>query len=77
MLSSSVSVSYTHLDVYKRQIQAAAQKAYDASKAGYENTSTMIAIHGRAATRGEASRSLKDPGACVAMLMMEAFVKSL
>lgn len=58
-------------------IQAAAQKAYDASKAGYENTSTMIAIHGRAATRGEASRSLKDPGAYVAMLMMEAFVKSL
>ena len=47
-----------------------------AAKAGYENTATMIAVHGRAATRGEASRSLKDPGAAVAVLMMEAFSKT-
>ena len=54
-----------------------AQKAYEAAVAGYENTATMLAVHGRAATRGEASRSLKDPGACVAMLLMQAFVHSL
>lgn len=54
-----------------------AQKAYEAAKQGYEHTATMLAVHGRAATRGEASISLKDPGACVAMLMMEAFVRSM
>ncbi len=37
----------------------------------------MLAIHGRAATRGEASRSLKDPGAAVALLMMQAFQKTV
>lgn len=54
-----------------------ASKAYEAAKAGYEHTATMLAVHGRAATRGEASRTLKDPGACVAMLMMKAFVNSV
>lgn len=47
----------------------------DAAKAaweGFELTTTMIAVHGRAATRGEASRSLKDPGAAVAALIMKA-----
>ena len=42
---------------------------------GYDNTATMLAVHGRAATRGEASRSLKDPGAAVAILMLKAFEK--
>jgi dihydroxyacetone kinase-like protein len=37
----------------------------------------MIAVHGRAATRGEASKTLYDPGACVAALMMQAFESSL
>lgn len=54
-----------------------AKDAYNASKEGYENTSTMLAVHGRAATRGEASRTLKDPGAYVATLIMEAFLKSV
>lgn len=58
-------------------LESFAQKAYEAACAGYENTATMLAVHGRAATRGEMSRSLKDPGACVAMLMMKAFVKSV
>ena len=47
--------------------------SFDESKKGFENTTNMVAVHGRAATRGENSRSLKDPGACVAMLIMEAF----
>lgn len=58
-------------------IKSAADKAYQAAQEGYENTATMLAVHGRAATRGEASRTLKDPGACVAVLMMKAFVNSL
>lgn len=61
----------------KEALKAAAEKSAKAAEDGYELTSTMIAVHGRAATRGEASRSLKDPGAHVAMLIMQAFVKSL
>lgn len=44
---------------------------------GYNNTATMLAVHGRAAARGEASRQLKDPGAAVAILMMTALEKSM
>lgn len=58
-------------------IKEAAAKAAAAAKQGFENTTTMIAVHGRAATRGEASRSLKDPGAAVAMLLMQAFAESV
>lgn len=50
----------------------AAAKAADAAEAGFKNTATMVAVHGRAATRGEASRTLEDPGAAVAMLLMRA-----
>lgn len=58
-------------------MESFAQNAYEAACAGYENTATMLAVHGRAATRGEMSRTLKDPGACVAVLMMRAFVNSM
>ena len=58
-------------------LNSMANKALVAAQAGYENTATMLAVHGRAATRGEASRSLKDPGAYVAKLMMEAFTKAI
>lgn len=58
-------------------LKEAANAAEKAACDGFENTATMIAVHGRAATRGEASRSLKDPGAAVAMLIMKAFAKSL
>jgi len=58
-------------------LQDAAAKAAVAAEQGFENTTTMVAVHGRAATRGEASRTLKDPGAAVAMLMMKAFRKSV
>ena len=44
---------------------------------GYDNTATMLAVHGRAAARGEASRQFKDPGAAVAILMMSALDKSV
>lgn len=54
-----------------------AEKAYKSSLLGYKNTKGMLAVHGRAATRGEASRELLDPGALVATLLMEAFYRSL
>lgn len=50
-----------------------ASKASKAARQGYKQTATMIAKHGRAATRGEASRDLLDPGAYVAVLLFEAF----
>ncbi len=46
-----------------------------AARQGFEQTATIVAVHGRAATRGEASRSLLDPGAAVAMLLMEALAE--
>lgn len=57
-------------------LSKAAAKAAEAAEEGFKNTTTMIAVHGRAATRGEASRTLEDPGAAVAMLMMQAFAKA-
>lgn len=57
-------------------LSTAAGKAAVAAEEAFKNTATMIAVHGRAATRGEASRSLLDPGAAVAMLMMKAFAKA-
>ncbi len=48
-----------------------------AAQEGFESTQGMLAVHGRAATRGEASRALLDPGAAVAALLMEAFAGSL
>ena len=56
-------------------LEMAFQEAADAARAGFENTTTMVAVHGRAATRGEASRALKDPGAAVGALIMKAVAK--
>ena len=58
-------------------LSGVADKAVSAAKDGFEKTTTMIAVHGRAATRGEASRILEDPGAAVALLMMKAFQKTV
>lgn len=60
-----------------KDIKAAAEDAKAAAEQGFENTTSMIAVHGRAATRGEASRALKDPGAAVAMLIMSAFAQTM
>lgn len=60
-----------------KDVKAAAEEAKAAAEKGFENTTTMVAVHGRAATRGEASRSLKDPGAAVAMLIMGAFAQTV
>lgn len=55
----------------------AAQAALKAAEKGFNDTATMIAVHGRAAMRGEASRNLEDPGAAVAKLMMQALLQSI
>lgn len=52
-------------------LKTASEKAYEQAEKAFKNTATMIAVHGRAATRGEDSRSLLDPGAAVAMLMAQ------
>ncbi|WP_069998973.1 dihydroxyacetone kinase subunit DhaL [Cellulosilyticum sp. I15G10I2] len=62
---------------YGETLEMAATKAREAAEEGFEHTTTMIAVHGRAATRGEASRALQDPGAAVAVLMMRAFETSI
>lgn len=58
------------------ELREASVQAADAAEEGFRNTTKMIAVHGRAATRGEASRTLEDPGAAVAMLIMRAFMKT-
>jgi ABC-type cobalamin/Fe3+-siderophores transport system ATPase subunit len=51
--------------------------AANAAADGANNTTTMIAVHGRAAIRGEQSRSLLDPGAVVAKILIETASKYL
>lgn len=59
-----------------KSLKEASEDAANAAEEGFHNTTTMIAVHGRAATRGEASRTLEDPGAATAMLMMKAFQRA-
>ena len=58
-------------------LQVIAKKAKMAAQEGFKNTTNMIAVHGRAAIRGEKSRKLEDPGAAVAMFIMEAFASTI
>ncbi|QNM04801.1 dihydroxyacetone kinase family protein [Qiania dongpingensis] len=60
-----------------KDVKEAAHDAREAAEKGFKATTSMVAVHGRAATRGEASRSLQDPGAAVAMLVMEAFDRTV
>jgi dihydroxyacetone kinase-like protein len=56
-------------------ITKSAEAAVEAARKGSELTKTMIAVHGRAATRGEKSRELLDPGSVVAVLIMQGFLQ--
>lgn len=60
-----------------KSLKESAKDAADAAEQGFHNTVGMIAVHGRAAVRGEDSRSLEDPGAAVAMLLMRAFYNTM
>lgn len=53
------------------EFKAACARQYDETVKAYKATAGMLAVHGRAATRGEASRELLDPGAAVAVLLSE------
>jgi dihydroxyacetone kinase-like protein len=55
----------------------AASVSTAAAEKGYEDTFGMLAKHGRAAARGEASKNLKDPGAKVAALIMLGFQNAI
>ena len=52
-----------------------AKLAAEAARQAFENTKGMLAKHGRMAIRGERSRELVDPGAAVAVLLMEGYAQ--
>ena len=56
-------------------VSEAAIDAFAAAKKGFEDTRLMAAVHGRAAVHGEQAMGMPDPGAAVAMLMMQAFME--
>ena len=56
-----------------KSLSEAASKAAAAAHYAFLSTKGMLAIHGRAAARGEKSRDLLDPGAAVADLMMKGY----
>lgn len=58
-------------------LKTMAGNAKKAAEDGFAATKGMLAVHGRAATRGEASRELLDPGAAVAKLLMEGFANAV
>lgn len=58
-------------------MKAVLDNAANAAAEGANNTTSMIAVHGRAAIRGEQSRSLLDPGAVVAKILVESASKYL
>ena len=50
----------------------ATKKAAEAAEEGFKAAKSMLAVHGKPAVKGEASREMDDPGACVAALIMQA-----
>lgn len=57
-------------------LKYASDKAAQAAEEGFRKATEMVAVHGRAATRGAKSKGIEDPGAAVAMLLMRAFADS-
>lgn len=58
-----------------KTLKEAARNAAEAAQRGSELTRKMLAVHGRAATRGEKSIELLDPGSVVAVLIMKGFLE--
>lgn len=58
-------------------LETAVKLAAEAAKKGAQATVGMLAVHGRAAIRGEESRALLDAGAVVAQLIFEALERSV
>lgn len=57
-------------------IKEAFEKAYEAAKAGVENTKTMKSVHGRAAYYGEKSLGRPDSGAVAVMFIFKGITES-
>lgn len=55
----------------------AIELAAAAAREGAEHTRTLVAKHGRAAARGEQSRTLLDPGAYVAFLLVSSLCETI
>lgn len=53
-------------------LAAAMEKAAAASEEGFKAAKSMLAVHGKPAVKGAASREMDDPGAAVAALIMQA-----
>ena len=56
-------------------IGAATKKAAEAALEGFHAAKSLLAVHGKPAVKGEASKEMDDPGARVAALIMEAISK--
>ena len=54
----------------------ATKKAASAAEEGFKAAKSMLAVHGKPAVKGEASREMDDPGACVAMFIYAAIAKA-
>jgi dihydroxyacetone kinase-like protein len=72
-LSPAIEVLRNNTD----DMSVAAPKAAQAANNAFYATKGMLAKHGRMAIRGEQSREYLDPGAAVAALLMEGFVKTI
>lgn len=57
-------------------IQEAFEKAYEAAKAGVENTKKMKSVHGRAAYYGDKSLGRPDSGAVAVMFIFKGIVET-
>lgn len=65
------------LEALEADPQAAAATVAQAARTGAQETVGMLAVHGRAAIRGEQSRELLDPGAVTAALIVEVLTATL
>ncbi len=65
------------LQAQSGDLPKAAQAAADAADAAFLATRGMLAKHGRMAIHGEQSREYLDPGAAVAALLMQGFVRAV
>lgn len=72
-LYPAIEVLKSNADDIKAAAPIAAKAAHDA----YLSTQGMLAKHGRMAIRGEQSREYLDPGAYVAVLLMEGFSQTM
>ncbi len=59
----------------KDEEKVSATLSANAAHQAFMDTKGMLAVHGRMAIRGEASRDLLDPGAAVAALLMKGYAE--